>query len=125
MKKDIENRNDLLLLMEAFYKKLLADSSISYLFIDIAKIDIMVHLPILVDFWDMVLFQSNTYRKNAIEPHMKLHQQSPLNKDHFDVWLFHFKKTVDELFEGKKAKEAKQKAVSIATIMQIKINNQK
>jgi hemoglobin len=50
-KKDIENREDLLLLMQEFYKKLLTDDSINYLFIDVAKIDLPHHLPILVDFW--------------------------------------------------------------------------
>ena len=50
-KKDIENREDLHLLMQAFYKKLLSDDSINYLFTDVAKIDILQHIPVLVDFW--------------------------------------------------------------------------
>ncbi|HEX7846068.1 MAG TPA: group III truncated hemoglobin [Chitinophagaceae bacterium] len=119
-KKDIVNRDDLFLLMERFYRKLLADSSISYFFTDIAKIDLEKHLPILVDFWDSILFQSDTYRKNAMQPHMALHQQSPLQKQHFETWLRYFKETVDELFEGEIAFMAKERAVSVATIMQIK-----
>ena len=43
-KKDIENREDLLLLMQEFYKKLLADKSINYLFTDVAKINLAHHL---------------------------------------------------------------------------------
>jgi hemoglobin len=102
MKKDIKNREDIFLLIQSFYAKLLADPTISYLFTDIAKIDIEHHFPVLVDFWEMVLFQSNTYRRNAMEPHMILHKRSPLLKHHFQTWLTYFKATVDELFEGEK-----------------------
>lgn len=120
MKEDIKNREDLLLLVTEFYKKLLADQSISYLFTDVAKIDLDHHLPVLVDFWDSILFQSNTYQKNAMRPHIVLHQQSPLQKNHFDTWLHYFIQTVDTLFEGEKAFLAKERARSIATVMHIK-----
>ena len=121
MKKDISNRDDILQLLTNFYNKLLADNSISYLFTDIAKIDLPHHLDILVNFWDSILFQSDTYRKNAMQPHMILHQKSPLQKHHFETWLRNFNETVDELFEGEKALLARQRALSIATIMQIRI----
>ena len=120
MKKDISKREDLLLLVTEFYKKLLADDSISYLFTEVAKIDLDHHLPVLVDFWDSILFNSNTYQKNAMQPHLVLHQKSPLQKHHFDTWLNYFKQTVDELFEGEKAFIAKERATSIATVMHIK-----
>ena len=122
MKNDIRNREDLLQLVTLFYEKLLADDSISFLFTEVAKIDLGHHLPVLVDFWDNVLFQSDTYRKNAMQPHMVLHQQSPLTKDHFVTWLRYFKESVDELFDGEKAFQAKERATSIATVMQIKIS---
>lgn len=121
MKKDIETREDIYNLVKSFYEKLLADPSISYLFTDVAKIDLDHHLPVLVNFWDMVLFQSDTYRKNAIQPHIILHRQSPLQKHHFETWLRYFKAIVEELFEGEKAFLAKQRATSIATVMQIKL----
>ncbi len=121
MKKDIENREDLLLLVQQFYEKLLNDPSISYLFTDIVKIDLEEHLPVLVDFWDNVLFGSNTYHNNAMQPHLIMNQKSPLLREHFVTWLNYFKKTVDELFDGEKALLAKERATSIATIMQIKI----
>ena len=36
-------------------------------------------------------------------------------------WLQLFTSTVDELFEGEKAELAKQRAMSIATVMQLKL----
>ena len=122
MKKDIADRKDLLKLLTLFYNKLLADRSISYLFTDIAKIDLPHHLDILVDFWDSVLSQKDVYRKNAMQPHLNLHQQSPLQKHHFQTWLKYFNESVDELFEGEKAFLAKERALSIATVMQIKVS---
>ena len=119
-KKDIENRDDLLLLIQEFYKKLLADNSINYFFTDVAKINIAEHFPVLVNFWDTILFQSGTYQKNAMQPHMNLHQKSPMEKQHFETWLRYFKETVDELFTGDNAFIIKERAVSIATVMQIK-----
>jgi hemoglobin len=119
-RKEIENRDDLFLLVERFYKKLLNDPSISYLFTDIAKINLEHHLPILVDFWDMVLFGSDTYRKNAMQPHMKINQLSAFKKEHFVIWLGYFNQTVDELFKGEVAEMAKQRAASVATMMQVK-----
>jgi hemoglobin len=121
IKRDIESREDLLLLVTKFYEKLLNNKSISYLFTDVAKINLEHHLQVLVDFWDSVLFQSDTYRKNAMQPHIDLHRQSPIQKHHFEIWLSYFKETVDELFEGDKAFLAKEKATSIATVMQIKM----
>jgi hemoglobin len=119
-KKDIENRDDLLLLIQQFYKKLLADNSINYLFTDVANVNLDHHFPVLVDFWDSVLFQSDTYRKNAMQPHMALHQKSPLARHHFETWLRYFKETVDELFAGDNTFIIKERATSIATVMQIK-----
>lgn len=121
MKHDIETRQDLFVLLEKFYDVLLKDETISYIFTDVAKIDMHQHLPVIVDFWEMVLFDAPTYKKNAIQPHLDLNRQSKFEKHHFETWLATFGKTVDELFEGKNAFAAKQKAKSIATIMQIKI----
>jgi len=124
MNKDISSRADLLQLVSNFYEKLLADDSINYLFTDIAKINLDHHIPVLVDFWDSILFQSDTYQKNAMQPHINLHQKSPLQPQHFETWLRYFNETVDELFEGEKAFLAKERALSIATVMKIKLIQQ-
>lgn len=121
MNRDIETREDLFILLQKFYDTLLKDKTIAYIFTDVAKIDMLKHLPIIVDFWEMVLFEAPVYKKNAIQPHLVLNEKSKFEKHHFDTWLNTFGKTVDELFDGKNAFAAKQKAKSIATIMQIKI----
>ncbi|MEM1319519.1 MAG: group III truncated hemoglobin [Bacteroidota bacterium] len=122
MKRDIQNRADIKQLIQYFYTQLLEDKEMHHLFIDIAQIDLPAHLPILCDFWEGVLFHTNTYRRNTMQKHLDLHQKYPLTKAHFDYWLGLFKASVDELFIGEKAELAKTRALSIATVMQIKIH---
>ena len=44
--KDIQAQTDLYLLVDEFYKKLLSDDAINYIFTDVVKIKIEEHLPI-------------------------------------------------------------------------------
>jgi hemoglobin len=53
--------------------------------------------------------------------HQALHQKSNMTAEHFKRWLQLFNDTVNELFEGDNAEIIKQRALSIATVMQIKI----
>ena len=121
MKTDISNREDILILMKAFYDQLLLDKKMAYLFNDVAKIDMEKHLPIIVDFWEMVLFQTSGYQKNVMKVHQLLNEKSPITKEHFDIWLRTFNEIIDEKFEGDHVIIAKQRALSIATMMQIKM----
>lgn len=124
--KDIENQEDLYLLVDEFYKKLLADPSISYIFTDVVKIKILEHLPILVTFWSQAILGTGGYTKNLTEIHLDIDKKEHLTPELFNIWLEHFNSTVDELFAGQKAEQIKTQALSIATIMQIKIiNNRK
>lgn len=121
--KDIENQEDLYLLVDEFYKKLLADPSISYIFTDVVKIKILEHLPILVTFWSQAILGTGGYTKNLTEIHLDIDKKEHLTPELFNIWLGHFNTTVNELFAGQKAEQIKTQALSIATIMQIKIIN--
>jgi hemoglobin len=124
--KDIENQDDLYLLVDEFYKKLLADPSISYIFTDVVKIKILEHLPILVTFWSQAILGTGGYTKNLTDIHLDIDKKEHLTPELFNSWLNHFYTTVDENFKGAKAEQIKTQALSIATIMQIKIiNNRK
>ena len=61
------------------------------------------------------------YRGNPMEVHRLLNQREPLKKEHFERWKKLFLETIGEHFEGEKAELARQRAVSIATMIQIKI----
>ena len=121
MKKDIENREDIVVLINTFYEKVKKDEVIGYIFNDVAKVNWEKHLPVMYDFWENVIFFTGSYTGNPMTAHKQLNQKTPLNTEHFQEWIKLFTKTVDELFEGDKAELTKQRAISIATVMQIKI----
>lgn len=121
---DIKNRDDLKKIITEFYQKLLADKNINHFFEKFKAAETLEkHLNVLVDFWDNILFYSNTYRKNAMLPHIELNKKIPFNKSHFEIWIGHFTKTVDENFKGENAEIIKNRSRSIATVMQLKILN--
>jgi len=120
---DILNRADLYLLVKQFYVKLMNDALLKPFFADLNTDEkLEQHLQILVDFWDQQLFYNGTYHRNALLPHLNMHQKLPFKKEHFKQWLSFFGQTVDQNFVGEKANQAKIKAQSIATVIQIKIS---
>lgn len=123
MKKDIENREDIYLLVKTFYVKLMNDDVMCHFFEEFKNPqDLETHLQTLVDFWSNVLFYTGEYRKNAMQPHLDLQRQKPFESIHFKHWLSSFNASVEELFQGEMAHTAKSRALSIATVMQIKIS---
>ncbi len=123
MTKDINNRKDIELLINSFYEKVRLDESLGYIFDEIAGVDWENHLPVMYDFWETTLFHTGSYKRNAMQSHVDLNKKVLLTKAHFDQWLMLFKATVDELFDGEIANNAKTRAISIATMIQIKINS--
>lgn len=122
MKNDIANKADIELLVGAFYNKVKTDDVIGFIFNDIVKVNWEKHLPVMVNFWENALFYTGTYAGNPMQYHQHLHLSTmPLTLAHFERWNKLFVQQVDELFEGERATLIKQRAISISTVMQIKI----
>jgi hemoglobin len=118
MKHDIRNPNDIELLVNSFYEKVKQDDLIAHFF---TEVNWQQHLPVMYDFWTNSLFYTGTYTGNPMKTHKDLHSLKALSAADFDRWLHHFLTTIQEHFEGDKAELAKQKALSMATVMKIKI----
>ncbi|WP_233558527.1 group III truncated hemoglobin [Aquimarina sp. BL5] len=118
--KDITSREDIEFLMWAFYKKALKDPTIGLFFTEIAQINLEDHIPHITDFWEQQLFYTGNYKKNVLLIHQNLHQKKIIEKIHFDTWLGVFTTTVDSNFRGVKAELMKTRALSIATVIQLK-----
>ncbi len=114
MKSDIGNRDDLVRLLESFYSDAILDEKIGFFFTKIVKLDLTVHLPVIVDFWEKVLFGKPVYYGDPLAVHQKINAQSPLLKEHFERWIEIFNGTVDKLFAGTLAETAKSRAEIIA-----------
>lgn len=114
---DISTREDIILLVDSFYDKVNKDSLLSPVFNDVAAVNWEHHLPKMYDFWESLLFGKQIYKGRPFDHHAPL----PVSEKHFDRWIKHFTKTVDELFKGEKAEEAKAKATNIAGVFQFKM----
>ncbi|HOO10484.1 MAG TPA: group III truncated hemoglobin [Cyclobacteriaceae bacterium] len=117
MKQDIAGRSDIEKLVNSFYDKVKRDDALGPIFNDIAKVDWPHHLPIMYNFWEMVLFGKGTYKGDPMTKHIQLNRQTTLTPAHFDRWKGLFFETIDEHFSGNKAEEAKLRATNIASLM--------
>jgi hemoglobin len=115
---DITSRQDVELLVRRFYDQLVVDPIIGHFF---AGLDLERHLPRIAAFWCMALLNEPGYTTNVTEVHLRLHQRIPMQRAHFDRWLELFRASVDTHFHGPVAEEAKMRALSIATVMLVKV----
>jgi hemoglobin len=119
--RDIESRTDIETLMNAFYSKALTDETIGFFFTEVAPLNMEVHMPLIVDFWETIVFGKAAYKGNVLQVHQHIHELSAFTEAHFARWVALFQQTVNELFEGDHAELVKQRAESIATVMRIKL----
>ena len=120
MKRDIQNKVDIKNFVDRFYTKVKEDDLLSPVFASkIAAEAWPAHLERIYDFWNAILFAETGFNGNPMQKHMTL----PIEEKHFDQWLELFRTTINELYQGPKAEEAKWRARSIAQIMNFKISS--
>ena len=115
---DIESRDEIVLLVDAFYHRVRADQLIGPIFEDVARVHWDSHLPKMYAFWESILFGTATFKGNPLAVHSALARLTPMTAREFDRWVALFHATVDDLFAGPVADEAKLRATRIAFTMQ-------
>jgi hemoglobin len=110
---DIQTEEDVAKLVYTFYDKIRADELLGPVF-DKAISDWEPHLQIMCNFWSTMLLYSAKYKGDPMSKHLSL----PIDPSHFNQWLSLFNGTVDQLFQGEVADNAKARAKNIARIMQ-------
>lgn len=122
MKKDIQNREDIFLLVSSFYKKVRKDTVLGPFFNDVIK-DWDAHLDNLTSFWESSLFLKTRYLGNPLEVHTRIDKENnhAITEKHFGLWMNLWFETIDELFEGDYANNAKQRARKMSTFLYLKI----
>lgn len=121
MKSDITSKTDIKLLVDTFYNKVQQNKVLAPIFNDVAKINWDKHLPKMYSFWGSLLLQEHSYNGNPMKIHVQLSKMTPMSATEFSEWISLFYQSVDELFEGATAEEAKTRAANIAQLMQHKI----
>jgi hemoglobin len=121
MKIDIENRNDIEMVVNAFYEKVKTDDILGPVFNVLIPVNWDTHLPVMYQFWENIIFHTGSYTGNPMTLHKYIQNKISISADQFDRWIQLFNQTTDELFEGKNASLAKQRAAGIAAVMKHKI----
>jgi hemoglobin len=121
MQPDIKNRDDIIALVNTFYEAVKRDDLIGPVFNERVKVNWEKHLPVMYDFWENIVFYTGGYSGNPMQVHKQMHEKFSLSAADFARWILLFTQTVNGLFEGENAELAKQRATSIATVMQMKI----
>lgn len=118
MKHDITNLDDIRLLVDTFYGHVRKDSLIGPIFIGAIGNEWPKHLDKMYRFWQTVLLEEQTYFGSPFPPHARM----PLEQKHFDAWLDLWQTTVDELYTGLKADDAKWRAGKMAVMFLSKLD---
>lgn len=114
---DISSLGDIKLLVNTFYAKVQDDDLIGPIFNEKMLGRWPEHLEKMYRFWQTILLEEHTYSGSPFPPHKHL----PVNQAHFDRWMEIFNSTVDFLFVGKLAEEAKVRAANMAYMFNYKI----
>lgn len=126
MKQDLQTRADVNLLVTEFYKKVRADDVLGPFFNDVIK-DWDAHLEKLTTFWETSLFMTrkleHKYHGDPLEVHVKVDRENnnSITELHFGLWLNLWFETIEELFQGEYAENAKRRARKMGTFLYLKI----
>ncbi|HEX7366037.1 MAG TPA: group III truncated hemoglobin [Pelobium sp.] len=112
-KTDIATIADVEKLVHTFYGKVKNNELLFAVFDPIIQDNWPAHLQKMVRFWSTLLLYTHEYKDDPLTKHLPL----PLTRKHFETWLSLFNETLDDLFEGEIAENAKKRAFSIAKIM--------
>lgn len=116
-KNDITHLDDIRVLVDTFYGKVQKDPLIGHIFNEVIKNNWPNHLAKMYSFWQTILLEEHTYHGAPFLPHINL----PISKPHFERWMSIFNETVDELYAGERADEAKWRAEKMAQMFMHKL----
>jgi hemoglobin len=111
---DLDSRERIGEFVDRFYARMLRDPELAPIFVDVAQVDLEVHLPHIKDYWCKLLLGESAYRRHTMNIHRQLHRRRPLQPADFERWLQLFTTTVDDYYRGELAERAKRVATSIA-----------
>ena len=119
---DITTKDDIEQLVNTFYGRVREDDLIGPIFNSVVGDHWDTHLPKMYAFWGMSLFGEGGYRGNAVQKHVEIDKNFPLEEAHFNRWISLWREIVDSMYEGPVAEDAKKKAGLMLQLIQIKVN---
>ncbi|HEY9036140.1 MAG TPA: group III truncated hemoglobin [Pseudomonadales bacterium] len=92
--------------LDDFYGAILADAVLAPVFLEVAGIDLRVHLGHIQAYWEKLLLSHDGYHRHTMNIHRALHAKKPLTDAEFDRWLGFFQSTIHANFAGPYADRA-------------------
>ena len=114
---DITSEADVKLLVDTFYAKVNHDALLDPIFNGFAHVDWPQHLPKMYAFWSGLLLGTARYQGRPFPKHVPL----PVDATHFQRWVVLFQATVNELFAGPVADEARLRGQAIAQVFEVRL----
>jgi|SRR6185437_177275 len=121
MNTDIQDRDNIEQLVNSFYDKVKKDDTIGYIFMNIIGENWSHHLPIMYQFWETILLSVPGYTGNPVKKHVEIDRKITLEDKHYERWLYLWTETVDKLFSGPIAEEAKKRAKLMMDLIRYKV----
>ncbi|MBB6002710.1 group III truncated hemoglobin [Arcicella rosea] len=122
----IKDRNDITILVNAFYSKIRKDALLGPIFNGhISEEKWAEHLIKLADFWETNLFGIAKFKGNPTQKHINVDKNLDygIEQIHFGQWLHLWFETIDEQYEGEIAEKAKNAARKMSTGQYVAIWN--
>lgn len=116
--KTIQNREDVRLLVHAFYDKIRVDDLLGPIFnAHIEDVQWPEHLSKLTDFWETNLFGVAKFKGSPTQKHINVDKSLgyKIDQTHFGRWIQLWLETIDERYEGELADKAKNAARKMST----------
>lgn len=116
--REIMAMEDIQLLVDTFYSKVREDELLGPIFEERLAGKWEEHLAKMYRFWQTLLLGEHSYYGSPLMPHLDM----PVEKMHFQRWVEIFHQTVDDLFAGEVAEEAKWRGNRMAEMFNYKID---
>ena len=115
---DLDCRENIERFVDLFYQRMLADPQLAPIFVDVAEIDLEVHLPHIKDYWCKLLLGENAYQRHTMNLPRPLPGTRPLSAEDFQRGRAFFPAPLEDNSPGERADRAARVAASIAANMQ-------
>ena len=116
-KRDIQSIEDIQLMVNTFYERIQKNEVLGPIFEEKVSGRWPEHLEKMYRFWQTILLGEHTYNGAPFPPHARM----PIDESHFIIWVKTFTTTVDDLFFGEVAEEAKKRGTLMAALFNSKL----
>jgi hemoglobin len=111
---DLDSPGEIGRFVDAFYARVLRDPLLAPLFLDVAGVDLRVHLPRIRAYWRRMLLGEACYQRHMMAQHRAVHRRRAFRGEHYARWLSLFEKTLSERYSGPYADRARCLARRVA-----------